>query len=210
MAFGFEFFRPDGSVLFDSQWPCLTFESKLSGTNMYNSRDTSKRLYDSNRIEAFTASGNASGTVYVFSTLSRAPVSSRGFQFFRPDGTTIICSDFPPMKVVAFRNVTEANRPGQTINIPSGRTYAVCEISTVGAGMAVNVVHEPPLPPTYEEWWAYQWRNRAIRPVWVGSQIQFQIVEWSDGIWYESDTGTIQPVDRYLKYDCMIIDVTGL
>lgn len=210
MAFGFQFFRPNGSVLFDTQWPVLTLQSKGSATDMYVPRDASARLNNSNQLDAFVASGSASGTVYRFTTAIRTPTANRGFQFFSPDGKLIVSSEFPPMKIVDFKRVNEGNQNSHTVNVPSGKTYAVVEIASVASGEPYNIVHEPAQPPSYEEWWSYRWRNFGIRPVWSGSTIRFNSVQWADGTIYESDTGTIQPVDEYLKYDCMIVDVTGL
>lgn len=211
MAFGFQFFRPSGQILIDINWPTMGYAGKYTGDDPLSFSDPAAGMRNNTRIEAYIANGETNGEIFVFEPVSGKPANaSRGFQFFRPDGSLIASSEYPPMKVVDFRRVTQDNSASVGVLVPAGKRYAIVHISTTTSGYPYDIQKHGAQPPTYEEWWSYRWRNAAIRPRWEGDWIYFSIREWSSPDIYESDTGTINPVDQYLKYDCMVIDVTGI
>ncbi|USY23939.1 hypothetical protein NIZ92_11450 [Alcaligenes sp. 1735tsa3] len=210
MGYGFQFWRPTGEILFDTNWSTLGLTGKYSADDPLASRDPALSLANYNRLDAYRVHPDGSATVYVYESVSGKPVlTNRGFQFWRPDGTLIASSDYPPMKVVDFKRITEDNASSQTVLVPPGRAYAIIYIGATSSGYAFDIQKHGAGPPTWEEWWSYRWRNLAIRPSWNQGSISFSVQQWNDPGIHESDTGTIQPVDQYLRYDCMVIDVTG-
>lgn len=211
MGYGFQFWRPAGEILFDTSWPTLGFAGKYSTDDPLASRDPALSLVNTNRLEAYVGRSDGNATIYVYESVSGKPaLTNRGFQFWRPDGTLIASSDYPPMKVIDFKRITEDNASSQTVVVPPGRAYAIIYIGATSSGYAFDIQKQGVGPPTWEEWWTYRWRNLAIRPTWSHGSVSFSVQQWSDPDIHESDTGTIQPVDQYLRYDCMVIDVTGL
>lgn len=211
MAYGFRFYRPNGQVLLDANWPTLGFVSKYSGNDPLARNDPAVAMRNSGRLEAFVAHSASSSTIYAFEPVSgKQPTNRSGYNFYRPDSTLIASSSYPPMRMIDFKVLNENNVSEQNVLVPQGKTYAVLFVSDTTAGYAFDIQRHGAGPPTWEEWWSYSWMNLAIRPVFNNRSITFRIENWPSPGWFESDSPTIQPVDRYLRYECLIVDVTGL
>lgn len=211
MAYGFRFYRPSGHILLDANWPTLGFAGKYSGSDPLAKNDPAVSMRNAGRLEAYIAYSSSSSTIYAFESVAGKTATNRsGYNFYRPDSTLIASSSFPPMKVIDFIVVNEDNSGQRVVTVPPGKAYAVLFVSDTTSGYAFDIQHHGAGPPTWEEWWSYSWMNLAIRPVFENGRILFQNQNWPSPGWFESDTPTIQPVDRYLRYECLIVDVTGL